>query len=75
MVFISDSCANGRRLRTLNIIDLYTRECVGIVVGNSLPSSKVIATLEAITLERGFPEVITVDNGPEYTSKIIQGWA
>jgi len=75
MDFMSDSCANGRKLRTLNILDLFARECIGIVVGNSLSSSKVIATLEVISFERGLPEVITVDNGPEYTSKMIQKWA
>lgn len=75
MDFMSDSCANGRKLRTLNIMDLFARECLGIIVGNSLPSSKVIATLEALAFERGLPEIITVDNGPEYTSKIIQRWA
>jgi len=75
MDFMSDSCANDRKLRTLNIIDLFARECLEIMVGNSLPSSKVIATLESLALERGLPEAITVDNGPEYTSKIIQSWA
>jgi len=75
MDFMSDSCVNGRKLRTLNILDLFARECIEIVVGRSIPSSRVIATLESISRERGLPKVITVDNGPEYTSKIIREWA
>lgn len=75
MDFMSDSCGNGSKLRTLNLIDIFARECLGIIVGSSLPSSKVIATLEMLSAERGLPEAITLDNGPEYTSKIIRQWA
>jgi putative transposase len=75
MDFMSDSCSNGRKIKTLNVIDLYARECLKIEVGSSLPSSKVIEALEEIALERGLPEVITVDNGTEYTSKVIRKWA
>ncbi len=69
MDFMTDSCSNGRKIRTLNVIDLYARECLKIEVGHSMPSSKVIAVLEEIALGRGLPEKIVVDNGPEYTSK------
>lgn len=75
MDFVSDSCANGRKIRTLNILDLYARECIKIEVASSLPSSKVIPILDTLALERGLPQAITVDNGPEYTSKIIQQWS
>jgi len=75
MDFMSDSCANGRKIRTLNIIDLYARECIKIEVASSLPSSKVISILDTLALERGLPQAITVDNGTEYTSKIIQQWS
>lgn len=75
MDFMMDSCGNGRKIRTLNIIDLYARECLKIEVGSSLPSSKVISILENLALERGLPERIIVDNGPEYTSKILRKWS
>ena len=75
MDFMSDSCANGSKLRILNVLDLFARECPAITIGSSLPSSKVIATLEALSQERGLPGVIKVDNGPEYRSKRIQAWA
>lgn len=75
MDFMSDSCENGNRLRTLNILDTFTRECPSIEIGSSLPTVKVIKTLDILADERGLPEAITVDNGPEYTSKAIERWA
>ena len=75
MDFTSDSCENGSKLRTLNIVDIFTRECPSIEVGSSLPTVKVIMVLDMLSEERGLPESITVDNGPEYTSKAIEKWA
>jgi len=75
MDFMSDSCCNGRKIRTLNIIDLYARECIKIEVGGSLPSKKVVDSLDELAYERGLPKAITVDNGTEYTSKVLQEWS
>lgn len=75
MDFMSDSCSNGRKIRTLNILDIYARECLQIEVASSLPSSKVISVLDRLALERGLPGRIIIDNGPEYTSKDLKVWA
>ena len=75
MDFMTDSCSNGRKIRTLNILDIYARECLQIEVASSLPSAKVISVLERLALERGLPERIVIDNGPEYTSKDLKEWA
>jgi putative transposase len=75
MDFMTDSCSNGRKIRTLNIIDQYARECLKIEVGHSMPSCKVVRVLEEIAQERGLPEKIVIDNGPEYTSKTLKKWA
>lgn len=75
MDFMSDSCSNGRKMRTLNILDIYGRECLQIEVASSLPSSKVISVLDRLALERGLPGRIIIDNGPEYTSKDFKEWA
>ncbi|WP_245001440.1 hypothetical protein [Pantoea dispersa] len=37
--FVSDALFDGRRLRLLTVIDLHTRECLGICVGQNLRSS------------------------------------
>jgi len=75
MDFMSDSLTDGRKLRTLNIIDDYNREALAIEIDTSLCAKRVIRTLEQIISWRGKPKVIRVDNGPEYTSKDLEMWA
>jgi putative transposase len=75
MDFMSDELEDGRPLRLLNIVDDFTRECPGIEVDRSLPATRVIELLERIGEERGFPETIVVDNGPEFASKALHAWA
>lgn len=55
---------DGRRLRLLTIIDLFTRECLGIVVGQSLKGHDVQEALTAIARFRGNPDpdVLKTDN-------------
>lgn len=73
--FVHDVLASGRRFRTLNVVDDFTRECVTVEVDTSLPSERVIRTLEVAALEYGWPEVLTLDNGPEFTSRAFDAWA
>lgn len=75
MDFMSDSLYDGRRFRTLNVVDDYTRECLAIEVDFSLPSARVTRTLERLFWCYGKPEQITCDNGPEFRSKHTQKWA
>lgn len=72
---MSDSLVSGRKFRTLNIIDDCSREALAIEVDTSLSSKRVIRVLDRIIQQRGKPEVIRVDNGPEYTSKDFELWA
>ncbi|MFP5212287.1 MAG: IS3 family transposase, partial [Acidobacteriota bacterium] len=74
MDFKSDSLSDGRRFRTLNIVDDFTRECVAIEVDTSLSGARVVRVLDSIGKERGFPQVIVSDNGPEFTSRALLGW-
>lgn len=75
MDFMSDSLYCGRRFRTLNVVDDYTRECLAMEVDFSLPSARVTRTLERLFWCFGKPEQITCDNGPEFRSKHTQKWA
>lgn len=75
MDFMSDSLVDGRSLRTFNVIDDYNREGLGIDVGLSLPSARVIRSLEQIIEWRGKPAAIRCDNGPEYISQRLKDWA
>lgn len=74
MDFMSDSLANGKKFRTLNIIDQYNRKCLEIAISYSLPSRKVIDILQRTIDEYGKPLGIRTDNGPEFTSCLFQNW-
>jgi putative transposase len=75
MDFVSDALFDGRRLRLLTIVDLCTRECLGIVVGQSLKGDDVTEALERIKQDRGTPEVIKTDNGSEFAGRVMDRWA
>jgi putative transposase len=75
MDFVSDNLYNGRRFRVLTVVDNFSRECPVLEVDHSLPGQRVTRVLERIALTRGLPEVITVDNGPEFISKALDLWA
>ena len=70
-----DQLSDGRRFRTLNIIDDYNREALGIEVDFSLPTERVIRTLQQVMEWRGKPKTIRCDNGPEYISHKLHAWA
>lgn len=74
MDFMSDSLTDGRSFRTFNVLDDYNREGLGIDVDLSLPSARVIRSLEQIIEWRGKPYAIRCDNGPEYISQALKDW-
>jgi len=75
MDFMSDAFTDGRAFRLFNVVDDKTKEAVTMDVGPSLPSSRVIAALNRAIEERGVPERIRLDNGPEFTSQALDIWA
>ena len=75
MDFMHDSLKDGRNFRLFNVIDDFNREALGIEVDFSLPSERVIRSLQQIISWRGKPQVIRCDNGPENISGKIQTWA
>lgn len=72
--FMHDSLYCTKRFRTLNIIDEGTRECLAIEVDTSLPAGRVIRTLEQLKSDRGLPNQIRLDNGPELISAEFVDW-
>ncbi len=75
MDFVTDSIVTGRRFRALVVVDDYSRECPAIEVDTSLGGARVVNVLERLAETRGLPEVITTDNGPEFTGKVLDEWA
>jgi len=75
MDFVFDTFLGGRRFKVLTVIDVFTRECLALLVDFSIGGKRVIEVLERISELRGLPEVITVDNGPEFTCRAMDEWA
>ncbi len=72
--FVSDSLADGRRFRILNVIDDFNRECLATVVDTSLSGIRVARELDRIAEERKYPCLVVSDNGTELTSNAILRW-
>jgi putative transposase len=75
MDFMVDTLADGRGFRTLNIVDDFTRECVAIEVDRSLPGLRVVRVLERLAETIGLPEILVMDNGPEFSGRALDTWA
>lgn len=75
MDFVTDAFADGRCFRNLTVVDDATRECPLIEVARSLPAERVIAALDRVARERGYPRAIVCDNGPEFRSEALDQWA
>jgi putative transposase len=72
--FMSDSLDQGRRFRTLNILDESVREALAIEIDTSLPAQRVVRALQQLETWRGLPKAIRLDNGPELTSQHLTDW-
>ena len=75
MDFVHDSTEQGCKLRMLNIVDEFTRECLWIEVDSSLSGNRVARVLSFLIELRGKPQSILTDNGPEFAGKALDTWA
>ena len=73
--FIHDRLENGGGLKMLTVLDEFTRECLGILVARSITASEVVGFLEVLMLQRGTPEHVRSDNGPEFVAETVKQWA
>lgn len=72
--FIFDRCANRQTLKLLTVEDEYTREGLAIKTATSIKSPAVIEVLRSLIEERGAPECLPSDNGPEFVAACIKQW-
>ena len=72
---MSDTLGSGRRIRVLTIVDHFSRVSPAIEVDTSLPGSRVIEVLERAIERSGVPQMLCVDNGPEFSGRVLDQWA
>ena len=75
MDFVHDRVENGKRIRILAIMDLFSRECMSIIADHSMTAEKVVGGLEKLKKKGFLPDSITVDNGSEFASRKLDTWA
>lgn len=71
---VLDRTEDGKRLKLLTVVDEHTRECLAIEVARNITAEAVIATLARLVAQRGPPESIRSDNGPEFIAAAVRGW-
>ena len=74
MDFMMDNLSDGKKFRTLNVIDDFNREALAIVPSKSITAKRVVMELEQLIEWRGKPEKIRVDNGPEFIAEVLKAW-
>lgn len=72
--FVFDRTHDGRRLRMLTVIDEFTRECLAIDVSRRMTSEDVLERLSDLFVQRGTPDFIRSDNGPEFAAQRVRDW-
>jgi putative transposase len=72
--FVFDTCADGRALKCLTIVDEFTRECLAIDVAGSIRSGRVIEVLTQLVSVHGAPRYLRSDNGPEFVATAVLRW-
>lgn len=72
--FMSDNLTDGRKFRLFNVIDDFNRESLAIEADTSLPSLRVQRVLKTLITQRGKPQNIRCDNGPEFICHSLQDW-
>ena len=73
--FMADALNCGRRLRTFNVIDDFNREVLHIEIDTSITSLRLVRIFEQLRAERGLPQVLRTDNGPEFLGEAFTQWA
>jgi len=70
--FQFDQTADGRVLKLLNVVDEHTRESLEMLVERSIDADRAVHVLERLAAQRGAPEHLRCDNGPETTGHALR---
>ncbi len=72
--FVKDQTIDGRSLKILTVVDEHTRESLAVEVERRFTSGAVVRVLERLFRDRGVPEHIRSDNGPEFIAHAVRDW-
>lgn len=72
MDFIHDRLENGRKLKVLNVVDDFSRRCVGQIIADSITGKRLVEFFDSLDCK---PVALRCDNGPEFWSRAFQAWA
>ena len=72
--FQFDQTKDGRTLKILNVVDEFTREALSTRTERSIDADLVVATLDKIAGERGYPAYVRFDHGPEFIAYAVADW-
>lgn len=75
MDFMADQLFDDRKFRLLTLVDDFSRESLAVELDGRLSGERVVQILERVGRHRGLPEKIRVDNGSEFTGKVLDQWA
>jgi len=75
MDLVADSFSDGRRFRTLTVVDDLSRKCPAIEVDTSISGARIVRVQERLSESHALPKIIVTDNGPKFTSRAILAWA
>jgi len=70
-----DFVSDGRRFRILTVVDVHTRECLGLVADTSISGIRLARELDGLIARRTKPQMVVSDNGTEMTSMAILRWS
>jgi putative transposase len=75
MDFMADRLVDGRRFRVLTLVDNVSRVSPAIVADGRLTGERVVEVLEGLLAAGQQPQMLSIDNGPEFISRALDAWA
>jgi len=74
MDFVHHQLTGGRKFRVFTVLDKWQRHCESLQADFRLTGESVVDTLNAVATERDLPCAITIENGTQFTSKMLDEW-
>lgn len=74
MDFVAEEFSNGGKFRILTVVDVFTREALAVHAGHRLKGEHGVQVLNYLARHCGAPKAIFVDNGSEFTGRLMDMW-